>query len=65
MLDEKILIRLLELVESNIHTSASNSGLELRADNNSRMEYLLCAELGITDEEAEKIYWKYVKRLGE
>lgn len=65
MLDEKILIRLLELVESNIHTSASRSGLELRADNNNRMVHLLRAKLGITDEEAEEIYWKYIDRLGE
>lgn len=65
MLDEKILIRLLELVEDNRRTSASRTGLERRGENNNRMEFILCEVLGITEDEAEEIYWKYIERLGE
>ena len=63
--DNAVLICLLELVEDNRRTSASRSGLERRGENNSRLQYILCKELGITEEEAEDIYWKYIERLGE
>lgn len=65
MSDEKILIRLLELVEDNRRTSASRSGLERRGENNRKMANLLRARLHISEEEAEEIYWKYIERLGE
>jgi len=64
-MDKKILIRLLELVEDNRRTSDSQVGLERRGYNNRRMESILCKELGITEDEAEGVYWKYIERLGE
>jgi len=65
VLDKKILIRLLELVEDNRRTSASRTGLERRGENNSRMKHILCKELGIIEEKSEEIYWKYIERLGD
>ena len=62
-MDKKTLIQLLELVEDNLHTSASSSGLYRRGQNNVKMERILCAQLKITTEEADEIYWKYIERL--
>ena len=46
------------LVIDNLHTSASKSGLELRAKNLREAKKELLYMLLFTDEEAERIYWE-------
>jgi len=60
-IDKEDLRKVLMLVEDNMHTSASASGLELRAKNLKEMEKELLAMLELTREEAEDEYWKYVE----
>lgn len=53
------LLQLLTLVESNMHTSASNPGLELKGRNNEKMEEILLKVLEMTKDEAEELYLKF------
>ena len=59
--DKEDLRKVLTLVEDNMHTSASTSGLRLRGRNLKEMEKELLAMLELTREEAEYEYWEYVR----
>lgn len=59
------LIEVLMLVEDNMHTSASNIGLEQRGSNLRKAEKALMELLELDEGQCEELYWDNIEGLRE
>ena len=53
------IFEVLMLLEDNLHTSASDTGLEKRYANMKKMQSLLFSVLDLSEREVDNAYWKW------